>query len=150
MESLVNQIASAWHNRAIAIKLLSFATIGVINTLIDVSIFTAAYKVFALPLIASNACAWIVAVSCSYLMNTSITFGRETGGIFRWTSYLRFAISGLLGVTVATTTLVILSHYTPLFSAKLISIVAAFAVNFSMSHFVVFRPVIQKGDVSGQ
>jgi putative flippase GtrA len=149
MESLVNQIAMAWQNRAIAIKLLSFATIGVVNTLIDLSVFTVAYKVFALPLIASNASAWLVAVSCSYLMNTSITFGRETGGIFRWTSYLRFAISGVLGVTVATTTLVILSHYTPLFAAKLVSIVAAFAINFSMSHFVVFRPMIQKDDVLG-
>jgi putative flippase GtrA len=149
MESLVDQMATAWRNRAIAIKLLSFATIGIVNTLIDVSVFTIAFKVFALPLIASNASAWLVAVSCSYLMNTSITFGRETGGIFRWKSYLRFAISGILGVTVATITLVILSHYTPLFAAKLISIVAAFAVNFSMSHFVVFRPMIQKDDVSG-
>jgi putative flippase GtrA len=147
MENLVNQIATAWHNRAIAIKLLSFATIGIINTLIDVSVFAVAYKFFALPLIISNASAWSVAVSCSYLMNTSITFGRETGGIFRWASYLRFAASGVLGVTVATTALVILSHYASLFAAKLISIVAAFAVNFSMSHFVVFRP-IQKDDVA--
>jgi len=47
----------------------------------------------------------------------------------------------MLGVIVTTTTLVILSHYTNVFGAKFLSIVAGFAVNFSMSHFVIFRPL---------
>ena len=141
MEGLTNQITAAWHNRTLAIKLLSFAMIGVVNTIIDISIFTAAYKIFALPLIASNVFAWLVAVSASYLMNTSITFGRETGGIFTWKDYSRFAISGVIGAIVATATLVAISHYTAVFVAKLISIVAAFVVNFSVSHFIIFRPI---------
>ena len=141
MEGLTNQIAAAWHNRTLAIKLLSFAMIGVVNTIIDISIFTAAYKLFALPLIASNLFAWLVAVSASYLMNTSITFGRETEGIFTWKDYSRFAISGVIGVIVATATLVAMSHYTAVFVAKLISIAAAFVVNFSVSHFIIFRPI---------
>lgn len=115
--------------------------IGVVNTIIDISIFTAAYKTFALPLIASNVFAWLVAVSASYLLNTSITFGRETGGIFTWKDYSRFAISGVIGAIVATATLVAMSHYTAVFVAKLISIVAAFVVNFSVSHFIIFRPI---------
>jgi putative flippase GtrA len=40
-----------------------------------------------------------------------------------------------------TTTLVILSHHTNIFAAKFLSIIGGFAVNFSMSHFVVFRPL---------
>ena len=39
-----------------------------------------------------------------------------------------------------TTTLVVLSHYLPVITAKLISSLAGFAVNFAMSHFIVFRP----------
>ncbi len=39
----------------------------------------------------------------------------------------------------ATTTLAVLSLYLPVLSAKLISILVSFVVNFSMSHFVVFR-----------
>jgi putative flippase GtrA len=72
-------------------------------------------------------------------MNTKITFGKETGGALSVGHYLRFAASGILGVTVATTVLVILSHYISVPIAKLASIASGFAVNFSMSHFVVFR-----------
>ena len=140
MKSLLDQIAALWQSRALVIKLLSFASIGVVNTAIDVLVFTAAYKLLALPLIASNVLSWLVAVSASYAMN-KLTFGRETGGIFRSTDFVRFIGSGILGVILATTTLVILSHYTNIFAAKFLSIIGGFAVNFSMSHFVVFRPL---------
>jgi putative flippase GtrA len=72
-------------------------------------------------------------------MNTKITFGNETGGTLSFGRYLRFAASGVLGVIVTTTVLVLLSDYVSIPLAKLASIVAGFAVNFSMSHFVVFR-----------
>jgi len=112
-----------------------------VNTAIDVLVFTAAYKLLALPLIASNVLSWLVAVSASYAMNTKLTFGRETGGIFRSKDFVRFIGSGILGVIVTTTTLVILSNYINIFGAKFFSITVGFAVNFSMSHFVVFRPL---------
>jgi hypothetical protein len=35
MKSLLNQIAAVWQSRALVIKLLSFASIGVVNTAID-------------------------------------------------------------------------------------------------------------------
>jgi putative flippase GtrA len=141
MERALNQIAAAWRSRTILAKLFSFATIGVLNVVVDFIVFSIAYKLVHLPLVLSNVLAWAVAVSGSYAMNTKVTFGRETGGAFSWKHYLRFAASGVLGVIVATTTLVILSQYTDVFVAKFISILAAFGVNFSMSHFVVFRAV---------
>jgi putative flippase GtrA len=141
MKSFVDQIAAVWQSRALVVKLLSFASIGVVNTAIDALAFTAAYKLLAMPLVASNVMSWLVAVSASYAMNMKITFGLETGGIFRRKDFVRFASSGILGVIVATTTLVILSHYTNILAAKFLSIIAGFAVNFSMSHFVVFRPL---------
>ena len=141
MKSFLDQTAAVWQSRALVIKLLSFASIGVVNTAIDVLVFTAAYKLFALPLIASNVLSWLVAVSASYAMNTKLTFGRETGGIFRSKDFVRFIGSGTVGVIVTTTTLVILSNYINIFAAKFFSITVGFAVNFSMSHFVVFRPL---------
>jgi hypothetical protein len=42
---------------------------------------------------------------------------------------------------VATTTLVILSHYANIFAAKFLSMMGSFAVNFSMAPFVIFRPL---------
>jgi len=141
MRKLLDQILPVWQSRALVIKLLSFASIGVMNTVIDVLVFTAAYKLLALPLIASNVMSWFVAVSASYAMNSKVTFGRETGGILRIKDFVRFAGSGILAVIVATTTLVIVSHYTNIFAAKFLSMIASFAVNFSMAHFVIFRPL---------
>ena len=141
MRRLLDQIVPVWQGRALVIKLLSFASIGVMNTVIDVLVFTAAYKLLALPLIASNVMSWFVAVSASYAMNSKVTFGRETGGILRIKDFARFAGSGILAVIVATTTLVIVSHYTNIFAAKFLSMMGSFAVNFSMAHFVIFRPL---------
>jgi putative flippase GtrA len=73
-------------------------------------------------------------------MNTLITFRYESGRILRRKAYLKFVGSGILGVFAATTTLVVLSHYVEVFVAKLVSILISFAANFSVSHFVVFRP----------
>ncbi|WP_108515811.1 GtrA family protein [Bradyrhizobium algeriense] len=139
MELILIQIIDAWRRGSVLAKLMSFASIGVLNVAVDATVFTVAYKLLQLPLIMSNVLAWAVAVTGSYAMNTKITFGRETGGAFSWRHYLRFAASGILGVIVATTTLVVLSHYASVLTSKLVSIVAAFGVNFSMSHFVVFR-----------
>jgi putative flippase GtrA len=83
--------------------------------------------------------AWIVAVSCSYVMNTMITFRAESGRVLRRKDYFSFVASGILGVIATTTTLVVLSHFIPVYAAKLASILAGFVVNFTMSHFVVFR-----------
>jgi putative flippase GtrA len=42
-------------------------------------------------------------------------------------------------VIANTATLVVASYWMPVLAAKLLAIVASFAVNFSLSHFVVFR-----------
>ena len=84
--------------------------------------------------------AWLIAVSVSYVMNTKITFRAESGRVLRRKDYLSFVASGALGVIAATTTLVVLSNFMPVIVAKLASIAVGFAVNFTMSHFVVFRP----------
>jgi hypothetical protein len=43
--------------------------IGLGNTVIDFGVFTFSYKVLELPLVASNLLAWLFAVSGSYVMN---------------------------------------------------------------------------------
>jgi putative flippase GtrA len=42
-------------------------------------------------------------------------------------------------MVASTTTLVALSYVLPLLIAKLLSILVSFVVNFTLSHFVVFR-----------
>ena len=130
MKSLTHRIGAMWHSRPVALKMFSFAVIGVGNTVIDLGVFTFAYNVLELPLVGSNVLAWLVAVSGSYVMNTNITFRAELGRILRGKDYLRFIASGVLGVITTTTTLVVLSNFMPVIAAKLASIVAGFVGQF--------------------
>lgn len=139
VKNLIHRLTVAWHERAIALKAISFAFVGVLNTLIDFSIFWTAAKVFMWPLVPSNVLAWIVAVTFSYVMNSFTTFGPESGRVLRWRDYLTFVASGIAGMVAATTTLFVLSYFLHLLAAKLVSIAVSFVVNFSLSHFVVFR-----------
>ena len=113
--------------------------VGVVNTLIDYSVFLSAYYLIQLPLIPANVLAWLVAVSGSYVMNCFITFAAESGRQLRWKSYGTFVASGVLGAIANTTVLVFAAKFMPVLAAKGVAILAGFVVNFSMSHFVVFR-----------
>lgn len=139
LRNLFHRLRVAWHERAIALKALSFAMIGVVNTAIDFSIFWTANQVFGWPLVPANVIAWVAAVSFSYAMNSFITFGPESGRVLRWRDYLTFVASGVAGMVASTATLVALSYVLPVVGAKLVSILVSFVVNFSLSHFVVFK-----------
>src|SRR5262252_10077927 len=139
LASLQRRLLAAWHARAITLKAASFAVVGVVNTLVDYGVFLLAYYVIKLPLIPANVLAWAVAVTGSYVMNSFITFAAESGRQLRWRAYGAFVASGILGVIANTTVLVVASLWLPVPVAKLLAIAASFAVNFSLSHFVVFR-----------
>lgn len=143
-------------------KAVSFALVGVINVVVDTTVFLLVYayltshgtpplldtlvqwcactSVVTVVLVMSNVISWAVAVSGSYAMNTFITFAAESGRRLRWGAYGTFVASGILGVIANTAALVIAAQVMPVLLAKGCSILTAFAVNFSMSHFVVFRP----------
>jgi putative flippase GtrA len=140
LDRLVRRLVRAWEERAVSLKAASFAGVGVINTLIDLGIFLAAYNLLGLPLVPANILAWLVAVSGSYVMNSFVTFAAESGRQLRWRAYLAFVASGIAGVIANTAVLVVASYWMPVIAAKLLAIAASFAVNFSLSHFVVFRP----------
>jgi putative flippase GtrA len=94
-----------------------------------------------LPIIVANSMAWVVAVSGSYVMNSTITFAAESGRKLGFSRYLGFALSqvaGFLANTLTVWCLVELAHV-PAWAAKLAAILVSFGVNFSLSHFVVFR-----------
>src|SRR5215469_13233193 len=138
LDRLQRRLARAWHERAVTLKAASFAMVGVVNTLVDYSVFLSAYYLLNLPLIPANVLAWLVAVSGSYVMNCLITFAAESGRQLRWRAYGAFVASGVAGVVTNTAVLVLASRWVPVPAAKLLAIAASFVVNFSLSHFVVF------------
>lgn len=162
LQSLMDRLLDTWPQARVLLKAMSFATIGVLNVLVDVAFFTLACLAIVglgyaatsedigkVALVLANAFAWSIAVSGSYVMNSLVTFARETGRKLRLRSYLTFVASGLAGLGVGTAVLLIGNLYLPLWTAKGVAILASFVVNFSMSHFVVFRhrPVPFEHDV---
>ena len=133
------RLVQAWRTRGVTLKAASFALVGVVNTFIDLGIFLAAYNLLQLPLIPANVLAWLVAVSGSYVMNSFITFAAESGRQLRWRAYGAFVASGVAGVITNTAILVVASYWLPVLAAKLLAIAVSFVVNFSLSHFVVFK-----------
>jgi putative flippase GtrA len=163
--SVRDKLAETWRTRTFSLKAVSFALIGLVNTTIDYGVFllaraayersAAALSAFAalaascrcgapptILLIAANVTSWIVAVSGSYVMNSSITFAAESGRRLRWRHYLAFIVAGIVGLVANTATLVVAAQVLllPVYAAKGLAILASFVVNFSLSHFVVFRP----------
>jgi putative flippase GtrA len=162
LENLAERLSRAWQERAVPIKALSFGLVGVVNAAVDYAVFfialgalgssasatqTAASVATACNclnaetflIVPANLAAWLVAVSGSYVMNSKTTFARESGGRLRWRAYLTFLASGVAGVIANTTTVIVAVQFMPVWAAKLIAIFVGFVVNFSLSHFVVFR-----------
>lgn len=141
LHNLRERLRVAWAERAVALKAVSFALIGVVNSAIDFAVFSFAYYFLALPILVSNSMAWVVAVSGSYVMNSTITFATESGRKLAFDRYIGFALSqfaGFLANTLTVWCMVELAHM-PAWAGKLVAIFVSFAVNFSLSHFVVFR-----------
>lgn len=141
LQSILARLNKAWHERAVSLKAVSFAAVGVVNSVIDFGVFSFGYYYLGLPIVAANTLAWVVAVTGSYVMNSTITFAAESGRRLALKHYFGFALSQVAGFFANTGTvwcLVELLHV-PAWAAKVAAIAVSFAVNFSLSHFLVFR-----------
>jgi len=157
--------------RRVSQKAFIFAVIGVLNTAVDYVVFLAARMAYmhmpaalsaftslaaicrcgapgTILLIAANMTSWLVAVSGSYVLNSTITFAAESGRKLRWRDYFVFVVSGILGLIANTATLIVAAQVLllPVWFAKALAVLASFVVNFTLSHFVVFR-VRREGSV---
>src|SRR5512140_154096 len=93
LRTLRHRLNVAWHERAIALKALSFGLVGLVNSAVDFAIFSFAYYYLGLPIIVANTLAWIIAVTGSYVMNSTFTFAAESGRKLAFNRYLGFAVS---------------------------------------------------------
>lgn len=158
------RLLAGWRYRALSRKAITFALVGIVNTMVDYVVFMLARgaldsspsalsalasladlchcgTVTTISLIAANICSWSVAVTGSYIMNSSITFAAESGRKLTWLAYFTFAASSVAGWFANTAALLFAAQFLllPVWLAKALAIFASFVVNFSLSHFVVFR-----------
>jgi len=148
--SLAERLTAAWRERAVALKALSFALVGLVNTAIDATIFFLLLAYATSSLVIANVAAWFIANTASYVMNSFTTFSAETGGKLSLKHYAGFFGSGIVAVTASTIAVVIAARFVglPIWAAKAIAIVVSFAVNFSITHFVVFRTKSERADAA--
>jgi len=139
IHGLIDRLHSSARQRATAFKVVSFGLIGVINTAVDLGVFSLGYYMLGFPIIVANMFSWAVAVTGSYLLNSRITFSIDSRRELSLRSYLAFVVTQLAGFAANTLTVVIASHFIPVLFGKVFAIGASFVVNFSLSHFVVFR-----------
>ena len=145
--SLFERLLTAWRKRAVALKAVSFALVGLVNTAVDATVFFLLLGFVTSSLVIANVTAWFVANTGSYVMNSFTTFSAETGGKLRLKHYAGFVGSGIVAVTASTIAVVIAAKFMPVWGAKAIAILVSFAVNFTITHFVVFRPKGERADV---
>ena len=137
--SLAERLRAAWRERTVALKAISFALVGLVNTAVDATIFFLLLAYATPSLAIANITAWFIANTGSYVMNSFTTFSAETGGRLSFKHYAGFVGSGIVAVTASTITVVLAAKFVPVWAAKAIAILVSFAVNFSITHFVVFR-----------
>jgi putative flippase GtrA len=139
LEGHRQRLLRAWQERALALKALSFGLVGLVNLAVDFGVFSLGYFYFGWPIVVANVVSWIVAVSNSYVLNSLTTFAVESGRTLRLRDYLTFCVSQTGGLVTNTLTVLIGSYVMPVLLAKVCAIAVGFLVNFSLSHFVVFR-----------
>jgi putative flippase GtrA len=151
LEALSRRAFPDPRRRTIALKAVSFALVGVINATVDFGVFSFFYFYLGFPIILSNLISWFVAVTGSYVMNSLTTFAVESGRKLRFKSYAAFLLAQIAGLVANTATVYLVpivigkilgidsSATTLVLVGKLLAIGSSFLVNFSLSHFVVFR-----------
>jgi len=147
LENLRLRLVAAWRQGAVSLKALSFALVGLINTAVDATLFFLLLGFVTSSLVVANVGAWFIAVTGSYVMNSLTTFSTETGGRLRLKDYLGFVASGVVAVIATTATVVFAAKLMPVWAAKAIAIGVSFVVNFTITHFVVFRTKSERADV---
>jgi putative flippase GtrA len=161
LKAMIRRLLPDPGHRALALKAASFAMIGVINALVDLGVFSFFHFYVGLPIVISNLISWLVAVTGSYVMNSMTTFAAESGRKLRLKSYVSFLVAQVAGLIANTVTIYVVAFAIPLLLhlfvgpdavlqvggtvidpvlvGKVLAIGASFLVNFTLSHFVVFR-----------
>ncbi len=145
-QDLIDRLHAASRGRTTVFKAVSFGLIGFVNTAIDFGMFSFGYYVLGLPIVTANLFSWAFAVSASYVLNSVITFSIEARRRLTVRTYATFVVAQLAGFAANTATVLVASHFMPVLFGKVLAVGVSFMVNFSLSHFVVFRkPAAEAG-----
>src|SRR5215510_3727767 len=96
-ERLIDRLHESARERATMFKAVSFGLVGVVNTAVDFSVFSLGYYLLGLPIVAANMLSWAVAVTCSYILNSRITFSIDSRRELSFKTYFSFVLAQVAG-----------------------------------------------------
>lgn len=125
--------------RATAVQASRFATVGAINTLLDLALFSMFFYVLDWHLLAANAASFTVSAINSYFLNKIWTFADQSRGRQAVRQGVVFLCVATGGLAIGSLIIWLAAMVMPPILAKLSAIGGTFAWNFTVSRRWVFK-----------
>ena len=120
------------------VRFIKFGMVGVVNTIIDFSIFVFLLRVMEWDPLWSNFVAYVAAVTNSYIMNMLWTFRFTSEKNLNASTFLMFVSINSMGLIIGTSVIFIFQPIMQEETAKLIAVFLTLLWNFfGTKHFVV-------------
>lgn len=123
----------------ISAALWRFGMVGVLNTAVDIAVFTLLTRVWHVPPVFANPVSYGIGLVNSFVCNKFWTFGGTTQRVPVAAQFVRFSALNLAGLALSTLIVGMLQSLGAT-TAKLISVPIVFAWNYWASRRFVYRP----------
>jgi putative flippase GtrA len=107
-----------------------FAVVGVLNTLVDFSIFTALVYGLDWSAVIANIFSYSCGIVCSYHVNKRWTFRSTSRAVKGYRKFTAFCVLNMIGLTLGTITIWMFVDVTNAIIAKLLSVFVTFVWNY--------------------
>lgn len=125
--------------RSRILEIARFALVGVINTGIDLAVFTVGFYWLGLHLIVANTISYSAGTINSYLMNKYWTFAGRGVSEISTAEFSRFVLFNLGGLLLSNLAIFVFAKFVPAIVSKLGAIGVTFVWNYVTIRRFVFR-----------
>lgn len=115
-------------------KMLRFAGVGLVTTVLDIVMF-AALSAVDVPPASANIVSYSCGIALSYALNRRWTFGNDAS----LSQALKFVLATASGMVLSTLLLIVLTKIMPPMTAKIVTLPAVFLWNYHSTRQWVFR-----------
>jgi len=117
---------------------VKFGLVGVVNTLVDVVLFSLLLHMTSIGIAAANLASYGTGVVVSYFLNKTWTFSQDAQAR-PGSSFVRFVAVSVLAAGVSSLVVLGLCSFVPPLPAKALSLPVMFGFNFLLVRHFVFR-----------
>ena len=119
-------------------NLSKFTIVGIVNTLIDFSVFYILHDICDVYFVVAHVCAFFIALVNSFIFNALWTFKNlKKDQLFK--QILSFVMIGLIGLGLSTCSIYVAGAYIGIYPAKVLAMLVSFAWNYTGSWLFVFK-----------